>query len=81
MHIIIIGRELNTRDITIAILKLTASNAATSGKTLTGLDVMMNDSSLNDVPSGSAVVVDEIGIVVGNVSVVVVVSIGREVGI
>ena len=42
---------------------------------------MMNDSSLNDVPSGSAVVVDEIGIVVGNVSVVVVFSIGREVGI
>ena len=68
-----------THDVTITTLQLTASSAATSGKTLTGLDVMMNDSSLNDVPSGS--VVDEIGVVVGNVSVVVVVSIGREVGI
>lgn len=60
-------------------LYITASNAATSGKTLIGLDVMMNDSSLNDVPSGSVVVENEI--VVGNVSVVVVVSVGREVGI
>jgi hypothetical protein len=71
------GWNLNTRDVTIK--TLTASKAATSGKTLIGLDVMMNVSSLNDVPSDS--VVDETGIVVGAVSVVVVVSIGRDVGI
>ncbi len=71
------GFDSNTREVTIK--TLTASNAATSGKTLIGLDVMTNVSSLNDVPSGS--VVDETGIVVGAVSVVVVVSIGRDVGI